>query len=190
MSGRKGRHEGGGEKAARQTTLSSVTGTGAAASIALGLLVLVCAFVAVSVPRASLGYRTEVLQRTFRAAPSTQTTVLADANITGLSVSYLTATQLAVIQRNVAAGLHRDGLPLSPSAAQWAGLTTTSTPVSGGRPPATGAGAPFPPVQVVIPWGWTLLLALGIAAVPVLAAAAAAMYRPDPAAQLRAGETA
>jgi hypothetical protein len=54
----------------------------------------------------------------------------------------------------------------------------------------TGAGAPFPPVQVVIPWGWTLLLALGIAAVPVLAAAAAAMYRPDPAAQLRAGETA
>jgi hypothetical protein len=45
-------------------------------------------------------------------------------------------------------------------------------------------------VQVVIPWGWTLLLALGIAAVPVLAAAAAAMYRPDPAAQLRAGETA
>jgi len=54
----------------------------------------------------------------------------------------------------------------------------------------SGAAAPFPPVQVVIPWGWTLLLALGIAAVPVLAAAAAAIYRPDPAAQLRAGETA
>jgi hypothetical protein len=54
----------------------------------------------------------------------------------------------------------------------------------------SGAAAPFPPVQVVIPWGWTLLLALGIAAVPVLAAAAAAVYRPDPAAQLRAGETA
>jgi hypothetical protein len=54
----------------------------------------------------------------------------------------------------------------------------------------SGAAAPFPPVQVVIPWGWTLLLALGIAAVPVLAAAAAAMYRPDPAAELRAGETA
>jgi len=54
----------------------------------------------------------------------------------------------------------------------------------------SGAAAPFPPVQVVIPWGWTLLLALGIAAVPVLAAAGAAIYRPDPAAQLRAGETA
>jgi hypothetical protein len=38
--------------------------------------------------------------------------------------------------------------------------------------------------------GWITLLALGIAAVPVLAAAAAAIYRPDPAAQLRAGDTA
>ena len=53
----------------------------------------------------------------------------------------------------------------------------------------TGATAPFPPVQVVIPLGWTALLALGVAAVPVLAAAAAAAYRPDPAAQLRAGES-
>ena len=53
----------------------------------------------------------------------------------------------------------------------------------------TGATAPFPPVQVVIPLGWIALLALSVAAVPVLAAAAAAVYRPDPAAQLRAGES-
>ena len=53
----------------------------------------------------------------------------------------------------------------------------------------TGAAAPFPPVHVVIPLGWTALLALGIAAVPVLVAAVAAAYRPDPAAGLRAGET-
>jgi putative ABC transport system permease protein len=52
----------------------------------------------------------------------------------------------------------------------------------------SGAAVPFPPVHVVIPLGWTALLALGIAAVPVLAAAATAAYRPDPAAQLRAGE--
>ena len=54
----------------------------------------------------------------------------------------------------------------------------------------TGATAPFPPVHVVIPVVWTALLALAITAVPVLAAAAAAAYRPDPAAQLRAGESA
>jgi hypothetical protein len=44
-------------------------------------------------------------------------------------------------------------------------------------------------VRVVIPLGWTALLALAIAAVPVLVAALAAAYRPDPAAGLRAGET-
>ena len=96
----------------------AVTGTGAAASVALGLLVLVCTFIAVAVPRASLGYRTEVLQRAFRATSSAQTTVLADANITGLTVHYLSATQLATVQGHVAAGLHRDALPLAPRATQ------------------------------------------------------------------------
>ena len=52
-----------------------------------------------------------------------------------------------------------------------------------------GGIAPFPPVRVVIPLGWTALLALVIAAVPVVAAAVAGAYRPDPAAGLRAGET-
>jgi hypothetical protein len=52
-----------------------------------------------------------------------------------------------------------------------------------------GGNTPFPPVRVVIPLGWTALLALGIAAVPVVVAAVAGAYRPDPAAGLRAGET-
>jgi hypothetical protein len=74
---------------------TAVTGTGAAASLALALLVLVCAFVAVAVPRASLGYRTAVLQRSFHAASSSTTTVLADATINGLSGGSLSAAQLA-----------------------------------------------------------------------------------------------
>jgi hypothetical protein len=53
-----------------------------------------------------------------------------------------------------------------------------------------GAAAPFPPATVVVPLGQVALLALAVAAVPVLAAAVTAAYRPDPAAQLRAGETA
>ena len=53
-----------------------------------------------------------------------------------------------------------------------------------------GAAAPFPPVRVVIPLGWTAVLALVVAAVPVLTAAVAAAYRPDPAAQLRLGDSA
>jgi hypothetical protein len=42
----------------------------------------------------------------------------------------------------------------------------------------------------VVPLGWIALLALAVAAVPVHAAAAAGAYHPDPAAQLRAGESA
>ena len=80
---------------------TAVTGTGAAASLALALLVLVCAFVAVAVPRASLGYRTAVLQRSFHAASSSTTTVLADATINGLSGGSLSAAQLASAQRQL-----------------------------------------------------------------------------------------
>jgi len=55
---------------------------------------------------------------------------------------------------------------------------------------AGGAAAAFPPVRMVIPLGWTAVLALVVAAVPVLTAAVAAAYQPDPAAQLRLGDSA
>ena len=62
---------------------AALTGTGAAASVALALLVLAGVFIAVAVPRASLGYRTQVLQRTFGVMSSSATTVLGDADISG-----------------------------------------------------------------------------------------------------------
>ncbi len=52
---------------------------------------------------------------------------------------------------------------------------------------ATGA-VPVPPVLVVLPLGWVLLLAAGLAVVPVLAAAVSALRQPDAAAELRAAE--
>ncbi len=52
---------------------------------------------------------------------------------------------------------------------------------------ATGA-APVPPVLVVLPLGWLLPLAVGLATVPVVAAAVTALRQPDPAAELRAAE--
>ena len=106
MSKPRGHDEGGREKRtgprwrAPQTplpkpTLSSVTGTGAAASLALAMLVLVCTFIAVAVPRASLDYRTQALQRIFRSTSSAQTAVVADAEISGLTGSYLPAAEFA-----------------------------------------------------------------------------------------------
>jgi FtsX-like permease family len=53
----------------------------------------------------------------------------------------------------------------------------------------TEAGTrPVPPVVVQIPAGWAILLAGAVAAFPVLAAAASAVRRPDPAADLRTVE--
>ncbi len=50
------------------------------------------------------------------------------------------------------------------------------------------AGRPQPPVLVQIPVGWAALLAAAVAALPVLAAAASILRRPDPAVELRAAE--
>jgi hypothetical protein len=50
--------------------------------------------------------------------------------------------------------------------------------------------APAIPVVVQIPLATSIGVALAVTAIPVLAAAASAMYRPDPAAQLRAAEAA
>lgn len=104
----------------------AATGTGAAASLALAVLVAVCAFVAIAVPRSSLGYRTQVLQRMFRATASAQKSVLADADVTGLTQTYLSKANLVSSQAELAAGLRRDQVPLAPPATQWSGLATGS----------------------------------------------------------------
>ena len=116
---------------------TAVTGTGAAASLALASLVLICSFVAVAVPRASLGYRTQVLQRIFHGASSASTTVLADADIAGLNQGYLDEAQLNAARGQLLAGLRRDSLPLAPPGADWSGMVTGSVPFSvpGGRRP-------------------------------------------------------
>ena len=109
----------GGLRARARAAGPAVTGTGAAASATLALLVLICTFVAVAVPRASLGYRTTVLQRAFAAAPAAQKTVLADGDLSGSAEGPLTAGQLEKARVQLAAGLHRDGLPLAGPPWPW-----------------------------------------------------------------------
>ncbi len=123
-------------------TWTAVTGTGAAGSAALAILVLVCAFIAVAVPRASLGYRTQVLQRIFRAASSSQTTILADAGVSGQHQSSMSGAQLASVRGQLLAGLRRDRLPLAPPAADWSGLATGSGTFAVRGQPADKATAP------------------------------------------------
>jgi hypothetical protein len=54
---------------------------------------------------------------------------------------------------------------------------------------ATG-GLPMPPVLVRLPLTWVVLIAVAVAALPVVAAAVSALRQPDPAAELRAAEAA
>ena len=132
-----------GPRARLSAAAAAVAGTGAAASVALALLVLVCAFVAVAVPRASLGYRTQVLQRTFRTASSAATTVLADAAISGLSQNVLNAAGLDTARGQLVAGLRRAGLPLAPPGADWSGMATGSAPFAvAGQAPTTTTAPP------------------------------------------------
>ena len=120
----------------------AATGAGAAAGVALAILVLAGVFIAVAVPGASLGYRTQVVQRIFHAAPSQQTTVLGDANLSGLNQGYLGAAELAVAGRRLAGGLQRDGLPLAPAASRWSGLVMNAGAVSGAAGPSAGRLGP------------------------------------------------
>src|SRR6516162_2711296 len=83
MAESRGTVHGGGLVSRAMAAWPAWTGTAAAASVTLALLVLVCTFVAVAVPRASLGYRTAVLHRTIAAAPAEQKTVLADGDLSG-----------------------------------------------------------------------------------------------------------
>ena len=113
----------------------AITGTAAAASVTLALLVLVCAFVAVAVPRASLGYRTAVLQRAFHAAAPAQKVVLADGDLSGLGAQPLSAAMLETAGGQLALGLRQGGLPLAAPRTQWSGLATGTTPLSGATAP-------------------------------------------------------
>jgi putative ABC transport system permease protein len=133
----------------RTRTGTGAVGAAAAASTALGLLVLATVFIAVTLLRANLGYRTHVLQQAFRAASATQTAVLADADVTGLTQSdystqhiSLGVNQVGLDGNSMAGSLRRAGLPLAPPAAQWAGVTATAGPLSGNPRPPPGSMAP------------------------------------------------
>ncbi|HKA96826.1 MAG TPA: hypothetical protein VKD66_11230, partial [Streptosporangiaceae bacterium] len=116
----------------------AAAGVGTAAGFALAILVLACAFIAVAVPRASLGYRTQVVQRIFHAAPSDQTAVLGDANLSGLDQGHLSPGELALAGHKLSGSLQRDGLPLAPAASQWSGLAIDAGAVSGTAGPSAG----------------------------------------------------
>ena len=57
----------------------TLTGTGAAASVAFGLLVFASVLASLAIPRAGVGLRNDALQRVIAASPSSQWTVTGTA---------------------------------------------------------------------------------------------------------------
>ncbi len=109
---------------------AGVTGTGAAASIALALLVFACTFIAAYLPRASLTSRAAALQQTFSAAGQlgrslTASTLAANSGINDVGTIN---GYWPILARDVAAA----GLRPAPASAGWAGFTTVPLQLTGG----------------------------------------------------------
>jgi putative ABC transport system permease protein len=123
----------------------AISGTAAAASLGLAFLVFAAVFISVAIPRASLGQRTQALQRVLTAAPATSTAVLGDLSYTTFDVNFnghpFTAGQLAATRAGLAAGLAGRGLPLG-TAPAWGGLASGYAVVTGAAPRATAALPP------------------------------------------------
>ncbi len=126
-------------------------GTGTAASIGLALLVLGTVFIAMAIPRASQGLRTDALRRTVAGQPASSTAVLGSLAYQTFDVAFLGrpfgAAQLAATPGELTGNLARLGLPAVASGA-WAGLTSGYSVVGGAGPRAKPGGIP-PRMKIV-----------------------------------------
>ena len=122
----------------------TLTGTGAAASVAFGLLVFVSVLASLAIPRESVGLRNGALQRVIAASqPGDRTvTVTADmANpVTNEPIQVL-ATDLAAAGASLRSRLAAGGLPVAGSPPAWSSLATGYVQVTGAARPA-GYGQP------------------------------------------------
>jgi putative ABC transport system permease protein len=120
-----------------------LAGTGGATAAGLGVLVLVCVFLAVSAPRQSLGLRTRALHQALAAAGPARGSVAASIDYTAFSAGLhgaVDAHALAVARDEIAANLTRVRLPLTRGGAGWSGLSSGSMPVTGAARQLYGGG--------------------------------------------------
>jgi putative ABC transport system permease protein len=123
----------------------AISGTAAAASLGLALLVFTAVFISVAIPRASLGQRTRALQRILAAAPAASTAVTGNLSYTTFDVNFaerpFAARQLAATRAELVAGLAGRHLPLG-TAPAWGGLVSAYAVVTGAAPRATASLPP------------------------------------------------
>ena len=122
----------------------TLTGTGAATSVAFGLLVFASVLASLAIPRESAGLRTEALQRVIATSRPGDRTIA----VTAVLVNAVTdvpilpqASDLAAAGASVRSRLAADGVPLASSPPAWSSLTTGDIPVTGAAQ-AAGHGPP------------------------------------------------
>ena len=118
-----------------------LTGMGAAASVAFGLLVFVSVLASLAIPRESAGLRTAALQREIAASHPVDRTVIGTSSATSMmnGANTFPAADLARAGASVRARLAANGVPVASDPPAWIGLTTGDVAVTGAaQPPGDG----------------------------------------------------
>jgi len=112
----------------------TLTGTGAAASAAFGLLVFAALLASLAIPRESEGLRTAALQRVIAASrPADRTVIgtLGESTMAGPGSEPVPASDIAAAGATVRAKLAVSGVRVASDPPAWQGLTTGFVPVTG-----------------------------------------------------------
>jgi putative ABC transport system permease protein len=127
----------------------TVTGSGSGASVALSALVLVTVFIAMALPRASLGLRTTALQQVFgQLEPSAKTmTASIDFETFAQTAGENPIDDLASTRDVLAGQMTSARVPIEPAQA-WTDVSTGQLQTSGATPRAYYGASP-PVLQVV-----------------------------------------
>jgi putative ABC transport system permease protein len=125
-----------------RTAWVTLTGTGAAASAASGLLVFASVFACLVIPRENAALRSGALERTLAASPPSNTAVIGTVGLTNLAAgTRVGAGDIAAFGERVASQLAARGVPLAASPPAWSSLSTSYAPVTGAAPAAGGGRA-------------------------------------------------
>jgi putative ABC transport system permease protein len=130
-------------RAALVTGWVTLTGTGAAASVAFGLLVFASVLASLAIPRESVGLRTGALQRVITASQPgdwTVATAVMESPATDTPIDVI-ATDMAAAGASLRSQLSAAGMPIASDPPAWSSLTTGDVQVTGAAR-AAGYGKP------------------------------------------------
>jgi len=121
----------------------TLTGTGAAASVAFGLLVFASVLASLAIPRESAGLSTGALHRVIAVSQPADRTVIGTVPETSMTdeIGQVQATDIAAVGASLRARLAAGGMTVASDPPAWASLTSEYVPVTGAAR-AAGDGPP------------------------------------------------